>query len=90
MKRVRAIVTGQVQGVFYRASTEEEAIKLGVTGYVQNLDTGQVEMVVEGQNDSVDKLLKWASTGPTLAKVNSVEITPLEGPPAYSSFSIAY
>lgn len=70
--RIRAIVSGTVQGVFYRASTQNEAKKLGLTGYVRNLSDGSVELEVQGDSADVDTLLDWCRMGPPGAKVTRI------------------
>jgi acylphosphatase len=76
MQRVRAIVTGRVQGVGYRASTVAEATGLPVTGWVQNLADGTVELEVQGEPADVQKLLTWCENGPPGARVTGVSHEP--------------
>ena len=66
-------VSGRVQGVFYRASTAEQARRLGVTGYARNLTDGRVEVLACGDAESVDALVAWLSIGPSAARVTDVE-----------------
>ncbi|NLG50798.1 MAG: acylphosphatase [Chloroflexi bacterium] len=73
-KRFRAIVRGRVQGVNFRNSTQYEARKLGVVGYVRNQWDGTVEVVAEGEADAIRKLISWLHAGPSLAHVSRVEI----------------
>ncbi len=73
MRAVHAWVSGKVQGVYFRASTARKAQSLKLTGWVQNLDDGRVELHAQGPEDAVDLLLKWCESGPILAKVKSVE-----------------
>jgi len=72
--RAHIYVSGLVQGVFFRASMQEVARSLGVTGWVRNLPDGRVEAVVEGDEDKVRKLIEWAWRGPPLARVENVEV----------------
>jgi acylphosphatase len=72
MRRVRAIVTGRVQGVAYRASTVFEARTLGVTGWVRNRPDGSVELEAQGDDDGVAALLAWCAHGPPAARVTRV------------------
>ena len=74
MKKIRAIVSGKVQGVGFRMSTLRKARQIGVTGYVLNLMNGDVEIVALGKAEKVDALLKWAELGPPSAIVNNLEI----------------
>ena len=79
MKRVRVIVGGRVQGVFFRVECERRARELGVAGFVRNLADGRVEATFEGPDDAVEGALAWCREGPPWAKVESVEAT--EEPP---------
>ena len=74
MKKIRAIVSGRVQGVGFRMSTLQQARQIGVSGYVCNLRNGNVEIVASGKADKVDELLKWAKSGPPSAMVNHLEV----------------
>ena len=74
MKKVRAIVLGRVQGVWFRANTMQEARLLGVRGYARNLSDGSVEIVAEGEEDDVKDFLSWAHAGPSTARVDDVEV----------------
>jgi acylphosphatase len=73
-KRQRMIVSGTVQGVFFRANTLRKAKELQVLGWVRNLADGRVEIVAEGAPDAVDALVSWARHGPPTATVTSVEV----------------
>ncbi len=66
------LVTGQVQGVFYRASTLEQAQGLNLTGWVKNLSDGTVEIQAEGSRPSLDDLREWCKRGPPSARVEDV------------------
>ena len=70
----RCLVSGRVQGVFYRAGTAERAGELGVTGYARNLPDGRVEVLVCGEESAVKELCEWLWQGPPAAKVERVEI----------------
>jgi len=74
MRRARAIVTGRVQGVSYRAATASEARRIGVVGWVCNRDDGSVELEVEGDDDKVAALLAWCENGPPMARVTNVAV----------------
>ncbi len=69
------IITGKVQGVFYRASAVNEAQRLGVNGEVWNMPDGSVGLIAEGQAEAVNALITWCYKGPERAKVENVEIT---------------
>ncbi len=68
------MVTGRVQGVFFRGSCAREAQRLGVRGWVLNRDDGRVEAVFEGEPGDVEELVDWARTGPGQAYVTSIEV----------------
>jgi acylphosphatase len=72
--RVRARVEGTVQGVFYRASTKDKAVELGVVGWVRNRSDGSVEINAEGNRAAVDALLNWARQGPPMAQVRALKV----------------
>jgi acylphosphatase len=74
-RRVHLRITGLVQGVSYRANTQELARRLGVSGWVRNLPGGEVESVAEGPPDALDRLIDWCKRGPRGARVDSVEVT---------------
>ena len=65
--RAHAIISGRVQGVFYRMETQRAADRIGVTGWVKNRPEGTVEAVFEGAKNQVDAVLKWCWDGPRLA-----------------------
>jgi acylphosphatase len=67
--RVRTVVSGRVQGVWYRESCRREAARLGVAGRVRNLADGRVEIEAEGRRPAVEALLAWAREGPPRAVV---------------------
>lgn len=70
--RVRARVTGLVQGVSYRATTAERAEELGLSGWVRNSSDGAVELEAEGPEEQVEALLAWCRRGPPAARVRDV------------------
>ncbi|GAA4826621.1 acylphosphatase [Actinomycetospora corticicola] len=72
------VVHGTVQGVFFRATAEQEAARLGVSGWVRNRSDGTVEMVAEGDDPAVDALVRWAHEGPARAEVTGVDVTERE------------
>jgi acylphosphatase len=69
--RRRVVVTGRVQGVFFRDGTRTEARRRGVAGWVRNRDDGAVEAVLEGEPDAVEALVAWLRHGPERARVDS-------------------
>jgi len=75
----RCLVSGRVQGVFYRASTAEHARVLGVTGYARNLPDGRVEVLACGEEAVVKQLCDWLWQGPPAAKVEAVAVEDAAG-----------
>jgi acylphosphatase len=73
--RCRVIVSGRVQGVFYRDTCQRVARELGVRGTVRNCSDGTVEVVAEGKRDAVDQFLVWCRSGPPHAVVSRISIT---------------
>lgn len=73
-RRIHAIISGKVQGVFYRASTMDEAKRLNLTGWVKNLADGRVELVAEGRPEDIDALISWCKKGPPYARVTDIKI----------------
>lgn len=71
---VHLIVRGKVQGVYYRAYTQELAVELGLSGWVQNCPDGTVEICAEGAKSQLDKLITWCRKGPPAAKVEDVAV----------------
>lgn len=83
-------VSGIVQGVGFRYHTRKQAISIGLTGWVRNLNNGDVELVARGSRMQLDQLYAWLQTGPRLACVDSVEVEAeaVTTPEDYSCFSI--
>ena len=73
-KRVHLIVRGRVTGVYFRAATQREARRLGVTGWVKNRPDGSVELLAEGDEDQVKEIIGWAHHGPSAARVDQVDV----------------
>jgi acylphosphatase len=72
--RAHVLVSGKVQGVFFRSSTKDKAEELGLSGWVRNLPDGRVEAIFEGEKEEVDKVVEWSRKGPEYARVAGVEI----------------
>ena len=88
--RVHVIVDGRVQGVFFRAYTQEEADRLGLVGWVRNRPNGSVEAIIEGEKAVVEKMLRWFHQGSPNSIVENVHVTE-ESPVGDSkSFDIHY
>jgi acylphosphatase len=85
--RRHVFVSGNVQGVFFRASMRDEARDASVSGWVRNLSDGRVEAVLEGSPDAVRRVVDWARSGPSRADVNDVEVSE-EPPEGLTGFSV--
>lgn len=88
LRRVKLLVSGRVQGVYFRMFTQRKAKQLGVNGYVRNLEDGRVEIVAEAEADLLDKMITWAHKGPITARVDQVEREDLAVDEAYTGFDI--
>lgn len=75
MRAVDVVVTGRVQGVFYRVSARDEASRLGVSGWIRNREDGAVVAHLEGEPHAVAELVEWCRHGPPGATVESVELS---------------
>jgi acylphosphatase len=74
LKQVHLFVRGRVQGVFFRASAQREARRLGLTGWVKNRPDGAIEVLAEGEEEEIKELIGWAHKGPSAARVDSVDV----------------
>jgi len=88
--RAHVVVSGRVQGVFFRAKTQEKAKELGVFGWVKNLSEGRVEAVFEGERDKVEEMVKWAKKGPPGAIVNDLNVVWEEYQAEFNNFEIRH
>jgi len=89
-KRVRVLVHGRVQGVFFRDYTRREAQHLGLSGWVRNLATGSVEAEFEGGAEQLAAMLEWLSTGSPLSLVSRVEHREVAVESGEHGFAIRY
>jgi acylphosphatase len=87
---VHVIISGKVQGVWFRASTKQKADQLGITGWVKNTIDGDVEAVFEGEHSILKEMLEWCNHGPSLAKVKNIKVENNEKINEFDSFSIRY
>ena len=69
----RFLVSGKVQGVWFRASARDQAVSLGLRGYARNLPDGRVEVLAVGDEAAIDELAAWLRQGPPLARVDELE-----------------
>ncbi len=88
--RARLRISGRVQGVFFRQTTAQEATRLRLTGWVRNLPDGDVEAVIEGGAEVVDRMITWCHHGPPSARVDDVAVSWETATGEYTRFSITY
>ncbi len=88
--KAHVIISGRVQGVFFRGKTRNEAEKHNINGWVRNLADGRVEAVFEGEKADVDKLISFAGTGPSRAKVRDLDIKWMDYTGEFNDFQIRY
>jgi len=87
---VHVIVSGRVQGVWFRVNTKQKAEQLGVTGWVKNTHDGRVEAIFEGEESSIKEMIEWCHRGPPQAKIDNVEIDDQMPTNGFDGFSIRY
>lgn len=88
MYQAHLIISGNVQGVYYRASCKEYASGLGLKGWVRNLDDGSVEALAQGEKERIDRFIEWCKKGPPQAKVEEVKIIWQEANGPFNGFSV--
>jgi acylphosphatase len=88
--RAHLFISGRVQGVFYRAFTEEVARSNGLTGWTRNMPDGRVEAVFEGGRDSIDRAVSACWNGPPAARVDDIEVRWEDFKGEFGSFSVRY
>ena len=74
MRRVHVFISGEVVGVFFRSFIENNAIRLGIKGWVRNIEDDEIEAVFEGKDHAIDKIIELCKDGPASADVESIEI----------------
>ncbi|WP_457553608.1 acylphosphatase [Desulfobacula sp.] len=88
--QIKVIVSGRVQGVFFRVHTKDKADRLGLKGYVKNLANGSVQGVFKGEKDAVTRMIEWCHKGPATSKVENVLTTRADGSFDFTRFDIRY
>lgn len=88
MRRVHLRIDGFVQGVNFRYYTRQRAASLGLAGWVRNCPDGSVEIVAQGDAESVEALVNWARHGPSMARVDRFEIEEQDPDPHLTTFSV--
>ena len=89
-QRTHILVSGKVQGVFFRQALKVVAKKNNVTGWVRNLTDKRVEATLEGYNKSVNLVIEWAKIGPANSHVDNIEINNEEFKNEFSTFEVLY
>jgi len=89
-KKVELKIYGRVQMVLYRDSVRRQARKLDLTGWVMNQSDGTVQIIAEGEEESLKELIKWCYNGPILAKVEKIDIDWQEAACQFDKFEIKY
>ena len=89
-QRVRLLVSGKVQGVFFRQALKVAAKKNNVSGWVRNLKDRRVEAVLEGDSKSVNSVIEWTRIGPANSRVDDIEIINEESKNEFSTFEVLY
>jgi acylphosphatase len=87
---VHVMITGRVQGVWFRATTRQKAEQIGITGWVRNTRDGCVEAIFEGEENCVKEMIEWCHRGPPLAKIENVEVKNQSLTNGFDGFSIKY
>ncbi|MBU1292256.1 acylphosphatase [Patescibacteria group bacterium] len=90
IKRVGLKIYGRVQMVLYRDSTRRQAKKLGLNGWVMNQSDGTVQIIAEGEEENLKKLIKWCYNGSILAKVEKIDIDWQDETGRFDKFEIKY
>jgi len=88
VRTVRVDVQGRVQGVWYRATAQDEARRLGLDGWVRNRADGGVQLLLQGAASAVDAMLAWCRVGPPAAEVTQVDVADAGHDDALSGFQI--
>lgn len=88
MRKVKILVSGRVQGVYFRLFTQNKAKHFAVNGNVKNLPDGRVEIIAEAENIVIEKFIQWCRKGPVTARVDHVDIVELEPGETLTTFDI--
>jgi len=89
-QRVHLLVSGKVQGVFFRQALKVVAKKNNVLGWVRNLKDGRVEAILEGDNKFVSSVIEWTRIGPANSRVDDIEVSNEEFKNEFSTFDVLY
>ena len=89
-KRIHLFIRGKVQGVFFRQAVKVTAKKNNITGWVRNLDDGRVEVLLEGDSESINTVVEWSNIGPANARVDEIKIKTKQFKNEFLSFEVLY
>lgn len=84
---IQILITGKVQGVYFRQNTREKALNLGISGTVKNINKNKVQVVASGSREQLQQLIDWCAHGPANATVTDIEIKEL-APESFTGFTI--
>lgn len=84
----RVHISGRVQGVWFRQSTKEQAVALGISGWCRNCPDGRVEALLQGEKDAVQLLIDWCHEGPRMARVDQVAVEWVSADETFTGFEI--
>lgn len=87
-RTIRCTVEGRVQGVYFRAFTRDEAVRLGLAGWVRNMPDGRVETVAQGPEEAVERFQAFLHKGSPFSRVDAVRCEELDGAEAFRGFEI--
>ena len=87
-KAAKIIVSGTVQGVFFRGFVKKKADELGLTGFIRNLEDGNVEIVIEGEKDTINKLVDFCKQGPDHSIIKGIKTTEINWSGNFKEFKI--
>ena len=90
MKRVKVIITGEVQGKNFRAAIQEKALMLDLNGYVKNNDDGSVTSIFEGDEADVDEMIEFCKEEPGGVSIDDVEVIDQDYKGEFDDFEIRY
>ncbi len=88
--QAHVLISGKVQGVFFRSNTEDKVKELGLKGWVKNLPDGRVEAVFEGEEKVVNEMVEWCKKGPRFANVSKVDVEFKNARNEFNDFEIRY
>jgi acylphosphatase len=88
LRTVKIVISGRVQGVYFRRFTKNKAVDLGIKGTVKNKEDGRVEIIAQADQDRIEPFLKWCHKGPITARVDKVDIEEQANENEFTSFEI--